>query len=244
MSNAGGSLKWTTSAGTFATLAGLSAPTLGDVNVTNNISQSITPAASTATLNGTLTSTGGENPTVYFLWGDNDAGTNYSNLSSWDNQVPMGVLGSGAFSTNLTGLEIGKVYYFRTAASNGSGSVVSNSLGIFQVANAGGLTVDPTAVYPDNIKLWLDANHSSASSGTWTDRSNSANHATKNGSAITVASNVLNGLPVMRYNGTNGNFHSFNRISDIRTVFWVVKYNSGAGGSSEILPPIISMVMD
>ena len=108
-------------------------------------------------------------------------------------------LGSGAFSTNLTGLEKGKVYYFRTAASNGSGSVVSNSLGIFQVANAGGLTVDPTAVYPDNIKLWLDANHSSASSGTWTDRSNSANHATKNGSAITVASNVLNGLPVMRY---------------------------------------------
>ena len=71
----------------------------------------------------------------------------------------MGVLGSGAFSTNLTGLEIGKVYYFRTAASNGSGSVVSNSLGIFQVANAGGLTMDPTAVYPNNLKLWLDANH-------------------------------------------------------------------------------------
>ena len=74
VSNAGGSLKWTTSAGTFATLAGLSAPTLGDVNVTNNISQSITPAASTATLNGTLTSTGGENPTVYFLWGGQRCG--------------------------------------------------------------------------------------------------------------------------------------------------------------------------
>ena len=239
VANAGGSLKWTSSAGTFATLAGLTAPTLGDVNVTNNIAQTITPVASTATLNGTLTSTGGENPSVYFLWGDNDAGTDYANLASWDHQVPMGVLGSGAFSTNLTGLDIGKVYYFRTAASNGSGSVVSSSLGIFQVANAGGLTINPEQIYPNNLKLWLDANHSSASTATWTDRSNSANHATKNGSAITVASNVLNGLPVMRYNGTNGNYHSFNRISDIRTAFWVVKYNTGAWWLLGIHRPII-----
>ena len=47
--NAGGSLKWTSSAGTFATLAGLSAPTLGDVNASNTVSALISPAASTAT---------------------------------------------------------------------------------------------------------------------------------------------------------------------------------------------------
>ena len=98
----------------------------------------------------------------------------------------MGVLGSGSFSTNLTGLEAGKVYYFRTAASNGSGSVVSDSLGIFSVTNQGGLTVDIAAIYPSNIKIWLDANHSSANA-TWTDRSNSANHATKNGSPTLVS---------------------------------------------------------
>ena len=86
--NIGGSLKWTTSAGTFATLSGLSAPTLGDVNASNTIAPYITPTASTATLNGTLTATGGENPTVYFVWGDNDAGTNYATLSSLDNQIP------------------------------------------------------------------------------------------------------------------------------------------------------------
>ena len=107
--NAGGSLKWTASAGTFSTLASLTAPTLGDVNASNTISALISPAASTATLNGTLSSTGGENPTVYFVWGDNDAGSNYADLSSWDNQVAMGVLGTGSFSTNLTGLEAGKV---------------------------------------------------------------------------------------------------------------------------------------
>ena len=226
--NIGGSLKWTTSAGTFATLSGLSAPTLGDVNASNTIAPYITPTASTATLNGTLTATGGENPTVYFVWGDNDAGTNYATLSSWDNQVPMGVLGSGSFSTNLTGLEIGKVYYFRTAASNGSGSVVSDSLGVFSVSNQGGLTVDMTTIYPNNLKLWLDANHSSASAATWTDRSNSTNNATKHGTP-TVVTGQLNGLPIMRYSGANSNYHSFTRISDIRSVFLVTKYNGGYG---------------
>ena len=227
VSNAGGSLKWTGSAGTFATLAGLTAPTLGDVNASDTVSTAISPPASTATLNGTLTATGGENPTVYFVWGDNDAGTNYANLSSWDNQVAMGVLGSGPFSTNLSGLEKGKVYYFRTAASNGSGSIVSDSLGIFSVSNQGGQTINVANIYPANMKLWLDANHSSASGATWTDRSSSGNDATKNGSP-SVVSNAQNGLPLMRYNGTNGQYHSFDRVSDIRTVFWVLKYNSGA----------------
>ena len=211
VSNAGGSLKWTGSAGTFATLAGLTAPTLGDVNASNTVSTAITPAASTATLNGTLTATGGENPTVYFVWGDNDAGTNYANLSSWDNQVAMGVLGSGPFSTNLTGLEKGKVYYFRTAASNGSGSIVSDSLGIFSVSNQGGQDIDVANIYPANMKLWLDANHSSASGATWTDRSSSGNDATKNGSP-SVPSNAQNGLPLMRYNGTTGQYLSLIHI--------------------------------
>ena len=114
------------------------------------------------------------------------------------------------------------------AASNGSGSVVSDSLGIFSVSNQGGLTVNINNIYPSNLKLWLDANHSSASSGTWTDRSSSGNNATKNGTSPSVVTGALNGLPVMRYNGTTGAYHSFTRISDIRTVFWVVKYNTGA----------------
>ena len=67
-------------------------PHWATANASNTVSSLITPAASTATLNGTLTSTGGENPTVFFVWGDNDAGANYASLSSWDNQVAMGVL--------------------------------------------------------------------------------------------------------------------------------------------------------
>ena len=34
-------------------------------------------------------------------------------------------------------------------------------------------------------------------------------------------------MSVMKYSGTNGEYHSFNRISDIRTVFAVMKYNAG-----------------
>ena len=35
------------------------------------------------------------------------------------------------------------------------------------------------------------------------------------------------GCPSSRYNGTNGHYHSFNDINDIRTVFWVIKYTGG-----------------
>jgi hypothetical protein len=220
--NAGGSLKWTSSAGTFATLAGLSAPTLGDVNASNTASALISPAASTATLNGTLTSTGGENPTIYFVWGDNDAGTNYASLSSWDNQVAMGVLGTGSFSTNLTGLQAGKVYYFRTAASNGSGSVISDSLGIFSTSNAGGLTASPTTISPANLKIWLDADtantlwqdataSSAAGNGNslalWQDKSGNGNHFTQTtaNDRPTVQTSQINSKAAVRFNQDDDN---------------------------------------
>ena len=220
--NAGGSLKWTSSAGTFTTLAGLTAPTLGEVNASNTVSALITPAASTAILNGTLTSTGGENPTVFFVWGDNDAGNTYASLSSWDNQVAMGVLGTGSFSTNLTGLQAGKVYYFRTAASNGSGSVVSDSLGIFSTSNAGGLTASPTTISPANLKIWLDADtantmwqdaaaSSAAGNGNslalWQDKSGTGNHfaQTTANDRPTVQTNQINSKPAVRFNQDDEN---------------------------------------
>jgi hypothetical protein len=141
-----------------------------------------------------VSATGGENPSVYFVWGDNDAGTDYTDLANWDNQVAMGTLGAGSFSTNLSGLQTGKVYYFRTAASNGSGSLVSNALGIFSVSNLGGQTAQFSSLHTGNRKLWLDANYSSslwqdsgassaaANSNTvalWQDRSGNSNHFTQ-----------------------------------------------------------------
>ena len=77
-----------------------------------------------------------------------------------------------------------------------------------------------------NPILWLDANHSSAPGASWTDRSASGNDATRNGGPY-VTTQAYNDLPVMTYDGVNGHYHSFNPISDIRTVFWVVNRNPG-----------------
>ncbi|HAE11098.1 MAG TPA: hypothetical protein DCG39_05580, partial [Opitutae bacterium] len=224
IANAGGSPKWTGSAGTFATAASVAPPSLGVVSA-NGVNNTTNPYPSDiATLTGSVSDTGGENPEVYFLWGDEDRGTDYADIDTWDNKVAMGIRGSGSFTLSLNGLQQGKLYYCRTAASNGAGSIVSSTIGTFSPTTAGGIVIAPPS--GSELRLWLDANHSSAGSATWSDRSSAGNHATKHGSPSLV-SNAQNGLPLMRYNGTNGHYHSFNDINDIRTVFWVIKYTGG-----------------
>ncbi|MEL0098350.1 MAG: LamG-like jellyroll fold domain-containing protein, partial [Opitutae bacterium] len=56
----------------------------------------------------------------------------------------------------------------------------------------------------------------------WTDKSSRRNHATASGSPDWNASSQ-NDLPLMTYSGTNGEYHEWEKIYDIRTVFWVVK---------------------
>ncbi|MBT7650562.1 MAG: hypothetical protein HN553_06280, partial [Opitutae bacterium] len=78
----------------------------------------------------------------------------------------------------------------------------------------------------NGLSLWLDASDLSTADSSWFDKSGNNNHATKNGSPE-VLEKGLNKLSVMKYSGANGQYHSFDRISDIRTVFAVVKYNAG-----------------
>jgi hypothetical protein len=78
----------------------------------------------------------------------------------------------------------------------------------------------------NGLSLWLDASDLTTADSSWIDKSGNNNHATKNGSPE-VLEKGLNKLSVMRYSGANGQYHSFDRISDIRTVFAVVKYNAG-----------------
>ena len=73
-----------------------------------------------------------------------------------------------------------------------------------------------------SLSLWLDASELTTAASTWTDKSGSANHATKNGSP-TVITGAQNGNSVMRYSGSNGEFHSWTKQENIRTVFWVVR---------------------
>ena len=105
------------------------------------------------------------------------------------------------------------------AVSNSIGSFMSPDVGVFVTTSIG-------SVLPESV-LWLDANDSSASTGTWADKSSRGNNATRFGSPSTSA--ILNGLPVMEYSGANGNYHEFSNITDARTVFWVIKTEKNNG---------------
>jgi hypothetical protein len=219
VSNAGGSLKWTSSASTFSTLSGVAPPSLGSLSVSGL-------TTSGATLYGSLLNTGGENPSFSFLWGDEDRN---SSISQWDNQVSMGIIGSGTQSTNLTGLQLGKTYYFRIMASNGVSTVVSSEIGVFSPAYPNITGFSPNTINTSsNLKLWLDASDLTTAAAAWPDKSSFENNATKNGSPA-IVTNVQNGLAVMRYSGNQSDFHEFTDIADIRTIFWVLKKNSGDG---------------
>jgi len=85
--------------------------------VTNTGASDITD--SSARLNGKIISTGGENPTVYIYWGDNNGGNIPAN---WDNEVNLGIKGKEAFFTDITGLDSNTVYYYRCYAVNSAGS--------------------------------------------------------------------------------------------------------------------------
>ena len=78
---------------------------------------------------------GGQDPSVIVYWGDEDAGqttdVNASSSDSWDESVNLGVLSLGEFSTGLSGLELGKTYYYRVLATNAAGSTQLSQVASF-----------------------------------------------------------------------------------------------------------------
>ena len=85
----------------------------------------------------------------------------------------------------------------------------------------------------NGLKLLLDASVINSAESTWPDLSGNGNNATKYGSPILVP-DAQNGNSLMRYSGSSNEYHSFQKISDIRTVFWVVK-SSWSDGSYRML---------
>jgi hypothetical protein len=202
------------------------------------------PDRNTAIFSGSLLRTGGQNPTVKIVWGDEDRGANASALSTWDNTITISTNQNiGAFSTTITIPNQEKIYYFRSVAVNAGGTVVSRSLGVLNpsapvgVADLRGrwsfdddnFSVVASPSEFSGLKLWLDASELSSAGSTWTDKSGNGNSASKTGAAV-VVENDQNGLSVMNYTG-NGQYHDFSAISDIRTVFWVVSQDSTVNGS-------------
>ena len=78
--------------------------------------------------------------------------------------------------------------------------------------------------------LWLDANEANASGAFWNDLSGNGNHAQKHASPV-LQTHKPSGRQVMRYHANEMDFHEFQEISNIRTVFWVVSKSLGNSGS-------------
>lgn len=77
----------------------------------------------TARLNGNVTDTGGENPTVTMYWGDNDGG---QVAGDWDNNSaptsPAQPQGVAAFYLDASSLTSSKTYYFSAKGTNSYGT--------------------------------------------------------------------------------------------------------------------------
>jgi autotransporter-associated beta strand protein len=97
------------------------------------------------------------------------------------------------------------------------------------------------------LTLWLDGSRLSGLSdgqqvNTWGDVSGQNNHAIRQGTSSAgypkFVANGLNGKAVVRFNSQDantGDFFKFNRISTIRTVFWVIKENAKSNIDSFLL---------
>ncbi|WOO40238.1 DUF6288 domain-containing protein [Rubellicoccus peritrichatus] len=78
--------------------------------------------ATSATINGNVTDTGGEIPNVRLFYGSSDVGMS---TNGWDAGVDLGDQ-SGSISHTLTGLSSGEVLYYRLYAENSAGGVFTD----------------------------------------------------------------------------------------------------------------------
>ena len=202
---------------------------------------SIQPDRNTAILSGNLLSTGGQNPIVRIVWGDEDRGANVSALSTWDNIVEISTnQGVGSFSTTITIPNQEKIYYFRSVAENAGGSVVSRSLGVFTPSAVVGASElrgrwsfdddnFSSSVDFSNLKLWLDANdsstiiHSSDSVSQWNDKSGNDNHALQS----TTANQPTITSTGIQFDGSNDGFTLTNDISEANLYVFIVSQGFG-----------------
>ncbi|MHC4111388.1 MAG: hypothetical protein ACYSUY_09945 [Planctomycetota bacterium] len=112
----------------------------------NNVTLTYTPAglgvdnigatavtSTSASLNGQVTGTEGENPAVYIYWGDNDGGTTAAN---WDNPVSLGTMGEVPFHTDISGLSYGQTYYYRCYVEDSSKGVWASSTESFEAVTS------------------------------------------------------------------------------------------------------------
>ena len=109
-----------------------------------------------ARLNGIVTGTGGENPTVYIYWGDEDHGTDAAN---WDHEIVIGAMGEGPFHADITDLTPGATYFFRSYAQNSTKSEWAQTTTSFKA-------VTSSTVFEEG-SIWKYFKGTTTPPGTW-----------------------------------------------------------------------------
>jgi Fibronectin type III domain len=108
-------------------------------------------------------------------------------------------------------------------------------------------SVQATPPVTNGLVLHMDAAQvtgtaSGAQLDTWSDASGLANHAYRQSESSTgypqYVASVVNGQPVVRFNSVSaniGDYYRFDRITTIRSVFWVLKENAGVSDGRFLL---------
>ena len=164
---------------------------------------------------------GGEDPSITLFWGDEDAGqtatVNASSPDAWDASNLLGVKPPGEFSFPLSGLQVGKTYYYRFLATNSAGSSWSPAVSVFSTGSFGFKT---DSFADGNLLLWLDATDVNADDNLsnepvggvldqWRDKSGASRHA-GNGQGPEVRVDRWNGLSTLKFDGQS----QYLRVSD------------------------------
>ena len=140
----------------------------------------------------------------------------------------MGRLVEGPFATNVPVLS-GPTHYYRCYATNAAGEAWAPETIEF-CAKRPTLPVLPvTATSP---QLWLDASQLTGLTDgqqmdTWPDASGSGNNATRDITSPVgypqYKPGILNDHPVVRFSPDAASRFDFTRMTDVRSVFWVLK---------------------
>ena len=116
----------------YRTLA--TAPAVDNANGASNV------LSISATLNGTLTSTGGVPTQVYVYWGETNGETTFGN---WGHTNDLGTNTVGSLSLEVTNLVPNQTYYYRFYATNQDGEAWANATTNFTTLTATGpATID------------------------------------------------------------------------------------------------------
>ncbi len=108
-----------------------------------------------ATLNGQVTSTGGDAPSITFFYGTSDGGTN---PAAWAQNIALAACNRGSFSQGVSGLTTNTTYHFTARAVNSGGTSWAAPSQAFTTLAANPTLVSVLTYHNDNTRQGANTN--------------------------------------------------------------------------------------